>query len=156
MLRFKQDIGLSQPWVFPAVSMSDGTLRALGLLLAIYQPAQPTVVGIEEPEATIHPAIAEVIMQVLLDASNERQVLITTHSPDILDQKELQDCQIRAVIWSKGRTVITNASAADRQAIHEHLYSAGELLRIGELGPEGEPSQQTKQEVDLFGEPFVG
>jgi predicted ATPase len=155
IVRFKQDIGLSQPSIFPAVSMSDGTLRALGLLLAIYQPTQLKVVGIEEPEATIHPAIAEVIMQVLMDAANERQILVTTHSPDILDQKGLKETEIRSVTWSKGRTLVGDVSAADRQAIRERLYTVGELLRIGELRPEEDPLKQTKQEVDLFGKPFV-
>ena len=71
--------------------MSDGTLRVLGLFLAAYQAGHPSVLGIEEPEATVHPAMAEVVTEVLLDAAHDQQVLVTTHSPDILDYKELKD-----------------------------------------------------------------
>jgi predicted ATPase len=154
-LRFEQDIGLEQPVEFDALNMSDGTLRALGLLLAIYQQF-PKVVGIEEPEATVHPAIMEMIMEVLMDASNDKQILVTTHSPEILDYKGLKDDQIRVVTWNKGRTSIAGPSSADRQAIRERLYTPGELLRIGELGPDVQEAERSGREVDLFGEPFTG
>ncbi len=51
--------GVGKSNIVDALSISDGTLRALGVLLAAYQPRTPTVLGIEEPEATVHPAIAE-------------------------------------------------------------------------------------------------
>lgn len=150
---FQQHIGLENPIFFDALSMSDGTLRVLGLLLAVLQPL-PKVVGIEEPEATVHPAIAEMIMEVLMDAAQEKQVLITTHSPDLLDQKELQDRQIRIVGLRNGRTVIAPMSEGDRQAIRERLYSPGELLRMGELNSDQDVVSQKAEEMDLFGEPF--
>ena len=40
---------------FEGFGMSDGTLRAIGLLTAVFQKPQPSVLVIEEPEATIHP-----------------------------------------------------------------------------------------------------
>jgi predicted ATPase len=150
---FEQDIGSPKPVVFDALNMSDGTLRVLGLLLAVFQPL-PKVVGIEEPEATVHPAIAEMIMEVLKDASDEKQVLITTHSPDLLDQKELKDHQIRVVALRNGRTVIAPMSQGDRQAIRERLYTPGELLRIGELSADKTIVSDASEEIDLFGEPF--
>jgi predicted ATPase len=149
---FQQDMGAKKPFNFDAVSMSDGTLRVLGLLLALLQPF-PKVVGIEEPEATIHPAIAEMVMEVLMDASEEKQVLITTHSPDLLDQKELKDHQIRVVALRNGRTVITPMSEGGRQAIRERLYTPGQLLRMGELNVDQNVVSQRAEEMDLFGEP---
>ena len=150
---FEQDIGSWKPVVFDALNMSDGTLRVLGLLLAVFQPF-PKVVGIEEPEATVHPAIAEMILEVLMDAAAEKQVLITTHSPDLLDQKDLKDHQIRVVALRKGRTVIASMSQGDRQAIRERLYTPGELLRIGELNADKTVASDASEEIDLFGEPF--
>jgi predicted ATPase len=152
-LWFRQDMGSRKPFNFDALSMSDGTLRVLGLLLAVFQPF-PKVVGIEEPEATVHPAIAEMIMEVLMDAAEEKQVLITTHSPDLLDQKELKDRQIRVVELRSGRTVIAPMSEGDRQAIRERLYTPGELLRMGGLDADRAVVSQTAEELDLFGEPF--
>jgi hypothetical protein len=87
-LQYKQYVGLKDPWTFDALNMSDGTLRALGVLLAAYQPGLHSVIVIEEPAATVHRAVTELIVGVLLDTAHERQVLLTTHSPDILDHKE--------------------------------------------------------------------
>ncbi len=133
---FRQDVGLAQPWRFQALNMSDGTRRALGILLALYQPTVCGLVAIEEPEATIHPAAAEVLLQALRDASQDRQILITTHSPDLLDSKDVFDRMIRAVVMESGQTRLAPVSAADRHVIQQRLYTAGDLMRIGELRPE--------------------
>jgi hypothetical protein len=150
-LEFQQDIGLSEPGLFYGWEMSAGTLRLLGLLLAVYQPHHPSLIAIEEPEATVHPAIAELVLQVLMDASHDRQVLITTHSPDILDAKELDDGQIRVVTMQHGRTSIAPLSSASRQAIREHLYTPGELLRSNEMSQDVEAAEESARRLDLFG-----
>ncbi len=149
-LRFEQDVGLKRPWTFGPLNMSDGTLRVLGLLLAVYQPRQHSVVMIEEPEATVHPAAAEVVFQVLQDAANEKQVLLTTHSPDILDQKGLTDDQIRVVTMEQGQTMISPVSASSRKAIRERLYTPGELLRVDELSPDLDEAERMAEQLDLF------
>ena len=134
-LSFIQDIGVEEPEDFDALDMSDGTLRVLGLALSVLQPL-PKVVGIEEPEATIHPALLEMIMEILMGASNEKQVLITTHSPEVLDQKELKDSQIRMVYLKNGQTVIAPLSVSTREVVRGGLYSPGELLKMNEIGPD--------------------
>ncbi|MBI4481461.1 MAG: ATP-binding protein, partial [Acidobacteria bacterium] len=125
-LQFKQDVGLKHPWTFDALNMSDGTLRVLGVLLAVYQPGRHSVVAIEEPEATVHPAVTELVVEVIMDAANEKQILLTTHSPDILDQKNLVDTQIRVVTMEQSRTLICPVSQSSREAIRERLYTPGE------------------------------
>jgi predicted ATPase len=135
--------------------MSDGTLRVLGLLLAVYQPGQHSVVAIEEPEATVHPAVTELLVQVFMDASNERQILLTTHSPDILDQKELEDTQIRVVSLVQSRTQVSPLSDSSRKAIREKLYTPGELLRAGELGPDLQAAGTSAGQLDLFPQPLL-
>ncbi|MFL6201819.1 MAG: AAA family ATPase [Thermoanaerobaculia bacterium] len=151
LLVFLQDIGLDAPARFFGMEMSEGTLRILGLLLAVYQLHPTSLIVIEEPEATVHPAVAELIVQVLLDAARDRQVLITTHSPDILDSKELTDEQIRIVTSRKGRTTIAPLSLSSRQAVREHLYTPGELLRSNELTPDLEQTEPASGQQDLFG-----
>ena len=141
-LQFIMDIGAKKSLKFDAFNMSDGTLRVLGLLIAVYQPGITSLLGIEEPESTVHPAIMELVVQVLMDASKERQILITTHSPDILDQKELSDEQIRVVSMERGKTLISRVSQSGRQSIREKLYTPGELLRIDELNPDLDSNQQ--------------
>ncbi len=145
----------NSPLPFYAVDVSDGTLRILGLLLALYQPWHPSLIVIEEPEASVHPAAAELVVQILLDAAHDRQVLITTHSPDILDAKELSDSQIRLVTQEKGRTIVASLSQASRQAIRERLYTPGELLRLDELSQDVEAAQSASQGLDLFSEASI-
>lgn len=156
MLSFEQELGSHGPVYLDGLSMSDGTLRAVGVLLAAYQPGDLRVVGIEEPEATIHPALADVIMEALMDASHERQVLITTHSPDLLNYKELKDQQIRVVNWYEGRTIVAPLSSASRDAVREHLYMPGELLSVNELNLNLKQALEASESVDLFGPPFDG
>ncbi|HEX8674204.1 MAG TPA: AAA family ATPase, partial [Longimicrobium sp.] len=138
---------------FSGMSMSEGTLRVLGFLLAVYQPHIPSVLIIEEPEANIHPAAAEVVTSVLVDASHRSQVLITTHSAETLDHDDLSDDVFRVVVKDNGRTTIAPVALAAREAIREHLYSPGELLRINELGADLDAAKQMAERMDVFGPP---
>jgi len=149
-IKFKQDVGQKHPWTFEPLNMSDGTLRVLGLLLAVYQPGTHSVIAIEEPEATVHPAVAELIVQVLLDAAKERQVLFTTHSPDILDYKQLVDNQIRVVTIEQNRTIVAPLTESSRDAIRNHLYTPGELFRLDELEPDISAGQKSANQLNLF------
>ena len=137
-VEFRQDIGQKHPWTFPALNVSDGTLRMLELLVAVYQLGPASVLGIEEPEATVHPAITEQILEVLVDASRLRQILITTHSPDLLDFEDVDDAQLRVVTNLHNATVISPLAQTSRDAIRDHLYTTGELLRAGELEGDSE------------------
>jgi predicted ATPase len=146
-IEFRQRIGSKATRLFDADNMSDGTLRALGLLLAILQPRKPSVVAIEEPELTVHPAVMELLVQVLLDASRHQQILVSTHSPEMLDYEELRDDQIRVVIAENNTTKIAPLAKVTREAIRSHLYSAGELLRINELSPDLERERELASEA---------
>lgn len=154
-IRFRQQLGARNPWKFEALNMSDGTLRILGLLLALYQPSRPPVVAIEEPESTVHPAITELLLQVLIDAAEERQVIVTTHSPDLLDVGLLTDEQIRVVISERNRTMIAPLSEFGRDAIRRGLYTLGELHRLNELNPDTKHAEELSQQMNLFGSPFA-
>jgi predicted ATPase len=150
-IEFKQDVGLPNPWTFPAINMSDGTLRLLGLLLAVYQPGNSSVIAIEEPEATVHPAITDLLVQVLQGAAEDRQVLLTTHSPDILDFKSLTDAEIRVVTKEHNQTLVAPLGEISRRAIREHLYTPGELLRVNELEPDVATARKLGDQITLFG-----
>ena len=134
-LQFTQRWGTDAPKArnFEAFNMSDGTLRALGILVALFQPAGPALVAIEEPEATIHPGAMETIVDVLLAASERIQVVMTTHSPELLDAKWITDRHLRMVDWRKGATHVADVSEANRAAVRGHLMGAGELLRANAL-----------------------
>ena len=150
-VEFRQDVGQKHPWTFDALNVSDGTLRMLGLLVAVYQPGQATVLGIEEPEATVHPAVSEQILEILIDAARFRQVLVTTHSPDLLDSGDLSDEHLRVVTNPQNATVVSTLAETSRKAIREHLFTTGELMRAGELDGDSETAAVLADQLRLFG-----
>jgi predicted ATPase len=107
---------------------SDGTLRMLGMLTAMYQEPPRSLVALEEPESTIHPGALGVLSDVLQEASLRSQVIITTHSPDLISNFPAD--VLRVVEKEDGVTRVGPVSEAQRGAIAEKLFSAGELMRI--------------------------
>jgi predicted ATPase len=134
-LVFTQQWGEKKRLQFEGFSMSDGTLRAIGLLAAVFQRPAPTLLAVEEPEATIHPGALESVLELLRHAAKHMQVVITTHSPDLLDAKWIGDRHLRIVEWSEGATRVSPVSDATRKALQGHLMGAGELLRSNALEP---------------------
>ncbi|MEK6777612.1 MAG: AAA family ATPase [bacterium] len=158
-LEFRQFVGTSKdPWRFMAENMSDGTLRALGVLTALFQSAnggtkKVPFVGIEEPEVAVHPGAAGVLRDGLRVASKTAQIAVTSHSPDLLDDKEIPDESILAVINRNGETRIGPLDEAGRTAIRDRLYTPGELLRLNQLEPdEAAVENIPADQLELFGE----
>ena len=118
---------------FDASDMSEGTLRLLGLLVAAYRRPAPSLMVIEEPEASIHPGALGVVLDVLHGAAESSQVVVTTHSPEILDAKWIKDRHLRLVSWEDGATRIDQAAPSVSRAMSEHRFGAGELLRSNAL-----------------------
>lgn len=154
-LEFRQPVaGAKHPWRFYAMSMSDGTLRALGILVAVMQLAdrklRVPLVGIEEPETALHPAAAAALVDALREATRTTQVIVTTHSPELLDALDPVTDTLIAVQSEAGRTLLAQFDKVSRDAISSHLYSAGELLRMDQLTPDlADIARQ--QQGDLFG-----
>ncbi len=157
-LEIRQEMaGAKHPWRFLAQNMSDGTLRALGVLTALLQgnvDYSPTLIGIEEPETALHPAASSALREVLVLASTSTQVLVTSHSPDLLDDLDIDANSVLAVVSEGGVTKLAPLDDASRQVMREHLFSAGELLRMNQLAPDRAVlEQQDNASVrDLFGE----
>ena len=148
-LAFSQDWGKPATVKFEAFNMSDGTLRVLGMLAAIFQRPAPSLIVIEEPEATVHPGAIGSILDVLRHAGRFMQVVATTHSPDVLDAKWLQDRNLRIASWESGTTRVSAVSPAVRVALREHLMGAGELLRANAMTA-AEASERDKRQFALF------
>jgi predicted ATPase len=154
-LEFAQRVeGADKPWKFLAASMSDGTLRALGILVALLQSSERVgvpLVGIEEPEVALHPAAAGILRDCLRDASERTQVVVTSHSPDLLDDRDIEPDSLLAVVAEAGTTKIGPLDQAGRTILRDHLYTAGELLRLNQLLPDPEAIVPQAQ-LGLFGE----
>jgi predicted ATPase len=115
------------PW-FPLAQESDGTLRVLGLLAALYQGTPHSLIAIEEPELSIHPGALAMLSEVIEEAATRSQVLITTQSPDLISCFSAD--QLRVVERVGTETQIGPIDEGQREAINKQLFSAGDLLRI--------------------------
>lgn len=138
-LEFRQWVaGSKDSWRFDAENMSDGTLRALGVLVALFQspPSEAMrvpLVGIEEPETALHPGASAVLRAALLEACGHTQILVTSHSPDLLDDKAITEDMLLSVTSHHGNTVIGRIDPVSRSSIRDHLFTAGELLRLNQI-----------------------
>ena len=117
----------------PASRLSDGTLRYLSLLAILLHRKPPTVVCIEEPELGLHPDLMPTIADLLVEASEHTQFVVTTHSDILVDAlTEHPEC---IVVCEKhdGRTTMRRL---DRERMGRWLtdYRLGDLWTSGELG----------------------
>ena len=138
---------------FYAASMSDGTLRALATLMAAFQihlPFGPTVVGIEEPETALHPAAIRALVDALDEATLSTQVLLTTHSAEMLDNPTIRPENVRVVRMIDGRTVIGPVDAAGVEIVRRKLDTLGGLERQNQLEPDLD-DQDRQQRIDRNG-----
>ena len=135
--------GLLKNLSFDAISLSDGTIRAMGILVSLFsargrREGGPTLIGIEEPETALHPAAAGALMDALTEASEKTQLVLTCHSPDLLDHPAVEPQMIRPVLLENGRTLVGQLRANKQALLQNHLSTAGELLRLDQLEPDPE------------------
>ncbi len=70
--------GIRRP--FEARELSDGTLRFLCLLAALLSPRPPSLIALNEPETSLHPDLLDPLAELIVKASANSQIWITTHS----------------------------------------------------------------------------
>jgi predicted ATPase len=116
----------------PSWSMSDGTIRFVAHLLVVFGASPPPLVCFEEPENFIHPYSLELLAHVLKKASTRSQMLLTTHSPYLLNFLEPEDI----IIVEKHEGATQASRPKDPGAIKEALKTLGlgEMWYAGSLG----------------------
>ncbi|HWP30467.1 MAG TPA: AAA family ATPase [Fimbriimonadales bacterium] len=77
----------------PGFALSDGTLSAVCLITALFFDESSTLL-IEEPDRNIHPSLIGKLHKLFQEASEFKQILITTHNPLSLRQVELRDIRL--------------------------------------------------------------
>ena len=151
---FEEEVpGQTRRRKLPARSMSDGTLRAVGILTALLQEdaeGPPSLVAIEEPEVALHPAAVGVLLGAMRSASQHTQVLVTTHSPELLHSDDVRTEELLAVSAETGMTVIGGIDVGSRDILADRLFSPGELLRLDQLEPDSAAPPAACDESDLF------
>lgn len=117
----------------PAHRLSDGTLRYLCLLAILLDPDPAPLVAIEEPELGLHPDVLPALRDLMVAASEKTQLLVTTHSTQMVDA--MTDYADSVLICEKkdGPTVVTRLTQEDVDRWREH-GSLGSLWMSGHLG----------------------
>ena len=121
---------------FSASEMSEGALRALGVIVAATQMARRELLIIEEPEANVHAGAARLVFEVLKGASTRGSVLLTTHSPELLDAA--QEETIIVCDYRDGATRLGPLAESQKELVREGLFRLAELMRTEPLRIEGD------------------
>jgi predicted ATPase len=117
----------------PATRLSDGTLRYLCLLAILCHPNPPPLVCIEEPELGLHPDVLPRLAQLLKDASERTQLIVTTHSDVLVDALTDQPDAVLVADKTDQGTTLTRLS---KEGLEPWLkkYRLGQLWTRGEIG----------------------
>ncbi|WP_446007835.1 AAA family ATPase [Candidatus Electrothrix sp.] len=131
---FKQQVkGQKAKRWFDAAQQSDGTLRVAGLLTALVQSPALPVIGVEEPELTVHPGALPMLYDYLRQASEVSQVFVTTHSPIILDVVDIENDVIFVVNRVEGKTDVQKITGQQLEPVRKSLLRLGDLFMSGDL-----------------------
>ncbi len=121
---------------------SDGFRRFYAHLLALYQTPSKLTAVFEEPENAIYPGALSLLADEFKSAPRENrgQVILTTHSPMLLDSFDVDN--IRVVEMQEGKTVVGPVSKEQREAIKDHLLTTGDLLTVEQPKLDTPPSTE--------------
>ena len=113
---------------------SDGTLKMLAYLVVLHDPEPPQFIGIEEPENFLHPRLLPGLAEECRAASEQTQLLVTTHSPFFLNM--LRPEEVR-VLYRDELGFTQTVRAADISGVSAFIAAGaalGQLWMEGRLG----------------------
>lgn len=120
-------------YTVPATRLSDGTLRYLCLLAVLCHPSPGPLICIEEPELGLHPDVLPTLADLLRDASERTQLIVTTHSDVLVDA--LTDTPEAVLVTARDENG-TTLTRLDAEKLKPWLdkYRLGQLWTRGEIG----------------------
>jgi len=89
-LLFKLQESYFKKQYLPASLISDGTINITALIIALYFEKKSLVI-IEEPERNIHPYLISKVVNMMKDASQRKQIIVTTHNPEFVRHADLEN-----------------------------------------------------------------
>jgi ABC-type thiamine transport system ATPase subunit len=101
---------------------SDGTQRVTGILRQLIREDASCLL-VEEPETAVHPRLLSKLLGVIESYSFDRQVVLTTHSPEIVDWCGPDD--LRIVERVAGKTQVHGLANEDLARVHGYLADQG-------------------------------
>ncbi len=126
---FIREKSFSQP--IPAPRLSDGTRHYLFLMALLLDPNPAPLLCIEEPELGLHPDVLPTIAEMLIEASQKTQLIVTTHS-DIL----ISALPTESVLVCERDNEGSHLRRLNPEQLKEWLenYTIGDLWLMGEIG----------------------
>jgi predicted ATPase len=128
---YLHESGFDSP--IPPTRLSDGTIRFVALLATLLSPSPPPLVCIEEPELGLHPDAVALIADLLVEASDRTQLIVTTHSDALVSALTSQPDAVVACERPGAGTILRRLDPR-KLAIWLDKYRLGDLWRMGELG----------------------
>lgn len=99
----------------PASLLSEGSIRVVTLITVLYFDDNPLMI-IEEPERSIHPFLIARVVDMLKEASEKKQIIVTTHNPEVVKHAGLEN--ILLVSRDKeGFSIITRPRDSEEVAV---------------------------------------
>ncbi len=120
--------------------MSDGTVRMLLWAIILLSPELPSLLVIDEPEMGLHPAWMKTLSEWIKTAAEKTQVILSTHSPDLLDHFTDQYENVFSFNYD-GKNYFS-PSKLEEEALRpkiEEGWELGDLYRVGDPAVEGWP-----------------
>jgi len=114
---------------------ADGTIQLLALLTALYQHRLPSLLAVEKPEKEILSRQLGLCNDILQEAKIRYQTLVTTHSPDLLNDFPVESFLV--LEKEEGVSKIGPLSSEQQEAATNKTFSLGELMQIEGLYREG-------------------
>ena len=119
---------------FGAHLTSDGSLRLFALVTLLNLPPEmlPSVIFLDEPELGLHPAAIGLVAAMIQQLSYDKQVIVATQSPLLVDEFELEE--IIVLDLENGRTMLRTLSADDYKVWLDQDYTPSQLWQKNLLG----------------------
>ncbi len=128
---FLHEEGLRSP--IPATRLSDGTIRFIALLAILLRPDIAPLICLEEPELGLHPDALALIAELLVEASQQTQIIVTTQS-DVLISALNEHAESVIVCENLGGGSTFQRLESDKLRFWMDKYQLGDIWRAGELG----------------------
>jgi predicted ATPase len=119
----------------PASMISDGTINIAALIIALYFEERRVTI-IEEPERNIHPALIAKLVAMLKDASLHKQIIVTTHNPEMVKHVSIEDITLISRDKDGFSRLTKPTDKKEVRIFLEHEIGIDELFIQGLLGLE--------------------